>query len=235
MRFMRKSVFLGVAALIFSAVTIGAQEPVARLVSDQHPADDRTFRVKLRQGIDAKSMPIGAEFPVDGEVSYHEERCEARLSVTRMTKNVVKIKVLWFAVGGHYYYPNASLRSIYVDGQPVGMPVKDPEGLDRVAMVPLHKLNVGQVAGGPALNADLVKINPQGQQMVLLEQTTLSQAYQTVVSVWNLGATAFRKATGKPKPLPAARTELAFAFLGIDGYPDVSVKRPQTLTAQETK
>jgi hypothetical protein len=212
---------------------LAAGQPPRRLsaITDpEHPEGDRTFIVRLKYGVDAARMAVNDPLELPVEVEWHGRHYPAQMSVTRLSHSVVKVKILWIAVEDCYYYPHATLRKIFIDRQMVGEAAQSVEGLDGVALVPLDKLAASaKDAALPQLNADMAKLNPNGRQVVVIEQSNLSQAFRAAVSLWDLGAAAVRKVRGAPKVLPAGRTEMAFTFLGIPGRPDMEAVPPKTL------
>src|ERR1051326_4654109 len=223
---------MAVAITLLTSATL-AQEQIASLRDRIHPEYDRTFWVTLNQGLNANSMTPGVTVPVKAEVAYHNEKYEAQLTITKLNQSTVVVKMAWFIVDNHYYFPNAALTSVYVDGEPVGMPVQDPEGLDKAARLEMNKLNIsGKKASNLKLEADMGKINPQGKQTIYVETASFSKAYQAFVSMWDLGSVAFNKLSGKKSTglalaLPAGKTTMAFTFLGSEKLPDVDTNPPK--------
>jgi hypothetical protein len=223
---------LTVLTLLLACGVAAGQTPrrLAAITDPEHPEGDRTFIVKLKYGVDAARMAVNDPLEMPVEVEWHGQLYPAQMSVTRLGRSVVKVKILWIAVEDCYYYPHVTLRKIFIDRQMVGAAALSVEGLDGVALVPLDKLAAGgKDAALPPLNADMAKLNPKGQQVVVIEQSNLSQAFRAAVSLWDLGAAAVRKARGTPQVLPAGRTEMAFTFLGIPGRPDMEAVAPKTL------
>lgn len=226
------------AALLLANVTLAQDKnEIANLIAPAHPNEDRTFWVKLNKGIDIKGMNAGAEIPIDGKLIYHktgkdDSGFDAMVSIKKISKNKVEIRILWFVESDKYYYPNAILQAVYINDQLVGMPnEKHPE------QISLRKL---AVKGSETINAlDVkvpgLKVDLQGQQIIVLGQTTFTEIYQGATSLWGLGFAAYKKISGIPQPLPPEKTTLAFTFKRENGCPDVDTNRSNCNLAQRKK
>lgn len=224
-----------VIVLLVQSVSVGAQAPIANFLAETHPPHDRQFTIKLKSGINPKSMVRGQSDEIDGEANYRGSGAyPAKVMVTLVNGDIIKIKVVHIIINGHYYFPNATLTNIRVDNEPVGMPVPNPEGLEKVAEVRVGKLNVApsnpSTKPPDAPNAP-VKLNPTGNgQIVVVESPIpISVAYQTIVSLWNIGSWILRSS---PKSLPHEKTELVFRFLGIDKVSDMGTEPPKYLITE---
>lgn len=230
---------LTMAAVLFvQTVTITAQTPIANFLADTHPVYDRVFSIKLDTGINPSVMQKGDFDDIDGTASYRKgDSFRARVRVTKLNKDIIKIKVLWIDIGGRYYFPNATLVSIRVDNETAGMPVRNTEGLENVAMVRTSDLRLPSSSSDTkAPEAPKVPLNfgtrGTGPIVVLEPSVSFSNAYQAIVGLWNVGSWISDKIKSSGKSLPHERTVLVFQFLGIDKVPDMGTEEPKYLIVE---
>lgn len=222
---------LFMALLFILSLPALAQQPVAELAAETHPADDRTCWVKLVDGLNPSGLPEGVETPVRAEIQYHQEKYEARLGVTRLRNNLLRIRFLWFIKDKQYYYPRLSLRNVLVEKRQVGSVLHHPEGADRVGVIRPHGLPTAPPSSTPAPNLPVV-IRPNDRQVMVISDTTVGQAIEAAVGLWRLGSSIYKKVSRAPQSLPPEKTEMVFDFIQIEGRPDVELKAPHVLSSE---